>query len=399
MALLLWILYQSRTVILILFAAIIINLAFRPFSNWLQHWGLQPVSAAMLPYLLLAVGLVAALWFFVPLMFEQGQAVARIIPEYYHQLMFALAKSPNLILREIAMRLPLDPAVNLTSPETQAVETVDFSGFFESLTLGFKGIFIVTATLLLSFSWTIEGERALMSLLLALPMDSRESTRGVINEIQEKVGAYLRGQAVLCLIIGIAALIAYGWIGVPYALLLAVFAGVMEAVPYVGPFLGAVPAVLIAFSTSPAMGLWVIGATVVIQQFENVFLVPRVMRKAVGTSPLVVMLAIFAFGSFFGFIGTLLAIPIAVILQILMDRVLLQPSVLNQLDVTERDAIGVLRYQLQDLLSDIQKQGRSDDVAALDGSEHTLEEKLESVAKTLDGFLEQQATLNQEKDS
>lgn len=391
----LWILYQARTLVLILFTAIIINLAFRPLSNRLQQWGFLPIPATVLPYVLLTAGLAALLSFFLPIMVEQGVAVFRILPEYYHQIIFEMAKSPNLILREIALRLPLDPAAvaNLT-PETQPAATVDFSGFFAGLSLGFKTLFIVIATLLLSFFWTIEGERAIMGLLLLLPLETREQARSLITEIQEKVGAYLRGQAVLCLIIGIAALLAYGLIGVPYALLLAVFAGIMEAVPYVGPFLGAVPATLIAFSVSPTMGLWVIGSTLVIQQLENAYLVPRVMSRTVGISPLVVMLAIFAFESLFGLIGVLLAIPIAVILQILMDRILLQPSALDKLDTPERDNLSVLRYQLKDLLSDIQKQARTVEAAE---AENPIDEQLEAVAKTLDGFLEQQSAVGQEQ--
>ncbi|MBK9054147.1 MAG: AI-2E family transporter [Chloroflexi bacterium] len=102
------------------------------------------------------------------------------------------------------------------------------------------------AILLLAFHWTLDGPRTIQSLLLLLPMGQRDSGRELVTAIETKVGAYLVGQGILCLVIGIMALVAYWLIGLPYVLVLAFVAGVMEAIPFIGPFLGAVPAVLVA---------------------------------------------------------------------------------------------------------------------------------------------------------
>ena len=103
--------------------------------------------------------------------------------------------------------------------------------------------------------------------------------------METKVGFYIAGQGILCLVIGIMALVAYRLIGLPNALVLALIAGVLEAVPMIGPLLGAIPAALVALSIAPDKLIWVIVATVVIQQLENSLLVPRVMRKRWGSIP------------------------------------------------------------------------------------------------------------------
>ena len=100
------------------------------------------------------------------------------------------------------------------------------------------------------------------------------------------------GQGILCLTIGLMALVAYLLIGLPNVLVLALIAGVMEAVPMVGPLIGAVPAALVALSIAPSKLMWVIIATLIFQQLENYLLVPRVMNKAVGVNPFVSLLAI-----------------------------------------------------------------------------------------------------------
>src|SRR5687768_18546916 len=94
----------------------------------------------------------------------------------------------------------------------------------------------------------------------------------------------------------------------------------------VGPLLGAIPAALVALSIAPDKLIWVIIATVVIQQLENSLLVPRVMSKAVGVNPFVTLLSLFAFGSFFGVAGALMAIPIAAIIQLLLNHFVFQPA-------------------------------------------------------------------------
>jgi predicted PurR-regulated permease PerM len=123
--------------------------------------------------------------------------------------------------------------------------------------------------LLLAAYWTLDGPRTVRSLLRLLPRAQRESISELIAAMETKVSAFVAGQGLLMLVIRLLSLVAYWLIGLPYLLALALVAGLMEAVPIIGPLLGAVPALLVALTLGPDKVIWVIVATLVIQQLEN----------------------------------------------------------------------------------------------------------------------------------
>ena len=221
-----------------------------------------------------------------------------------------------------------------------------------------SAILIAMVIPVLAFYWTIDGPRIIQSIVLLIPQEQRENIRDLILAMETKVGYYIAGQGVLCLVVGVMALISYMLIGLPNALILALLAGILEAVPMIGPLLGAVPAALVALSLGPDKLIWVIVATAVIQQLENSFLVPRIMSKAVGVNPFVTLLSRFAFSSFFGIAGALMAIPIAAIIQLVLNHDVFYP-VTPELEVSAgRDFSSRLRYEAQDLAQDLRKQAR-----------------------------------------
>lgn len=219
-------------------------------------------------------------------------------------------------------------------------------------------VFIFIVVLVLAYYWTIDGPRIIQSFLLLVPQEKREKIGELISAIEDRVGRYLIGQAVLCLVIGVLALIAYLIIGLPNAFVLALVAGLLEAVPIIGPLLGAVPAAIVALSIAPDKLIWVIVATIVIQQLENSLLVPRVMSKAVGVNPFVTLLALFAFSSFFGIAGALMAIPLAATIQLILNHFVFHPTVTEPDVSTGRDHVSRLRYEAQELAQDLRKQTR-----------------------------------------
>jgi predicted PurR-regulated permease PerM len=209
--------------------------------------------------------------------------------------------------------------------------------------------------------------------------------------MESKVGLYMVGQGILCMVIGIMALLAYLLIGLPNALVLALIAGVLEAVPMIGPLLGAVPAALVALSIGPDKLIWVIVATVVIQQLENTLLVPRIMKKAVGVNPFVTLLALFAFSSLFGLAGALMAIPIAAMIQLALNHFVFQQATV-EMEVSEgRDYASRLRYEAQDLVQDLRKQARlkkGGTDLVVKQIEQAMDE-IETIATNLDSLLAQ----------
>jgi predicted PurR-regulated permease PerM len=252
-----------------------------------------------------------------------------------------------------------------------------------------KALFISIVVMVLAFYWTLDGPRIIQSFLMLIPQDQRESISELIVAMETKVGFFIAGQGVLCLVIGIMALIAYLLIGLPNALVLALMAGVLEAVPMIGPLLGAVPAALVALSIAPDKLIWVIVATVVIQQLENSLLVPRVMRRAVGVNPFVTLLALFAFSSLFGIAGAFMAIPMAAIIQLLLNRFVFHPAAMEPEASAGRDYASRLRYEAQDLAQDLRKQARlkkegsDQDVKQID---HVMDE-IEGITTDLDSLL------------
>jgi predicted PurR-regulated permease PerM len=259
-------------------------------------------------------------------------------------------------------------------------------------------VFTAIIILALAFYWTLEGPRIIQSFLLVIPLHQRESISDLVSAMEGKVGYYMVGQSILCLVIGILALIAYLLIGLPNALVLALIAGVLEAVPMVGPLLGAVPAALVALSIAPDKLIWVIVATVVIQQVENSLLVPRIMKRAVGVNPFVTLLALFAFSTLFGLAGALMAIPIAAIIQLALNHFVFQQSTV-EMEVSEgRDSTSRLRYEAQDLAQDLRKQARlkkrgSD--LAVKQIEQVMDE-IETITTSLDALLAKASKQNAE---
>jgi predicted PurR-regulated permease PerM len=226
---------------------------------------------------------------------------------------------------------------------------------------------------------------------MLIPQSRRENIGELISAMEAKVGFYIAGQGVLSLVVGLMALVAYLLIGLPNALVLAFVAGLLEAVPMIGPLLGAVPAAVVALSIAPSKLVWVIIATVVIQQVENSFLVPRVMRKAVGVNPFVSLLAIFSFSSLFGIAGALMAIPLAAIIQLLLDRFIFHPGAMDPAPPAGRDYASRLRYETQNLAQDLRKQARLTKAGtALQVSEiDQMMDEIEAITTDLDALLAQ----------
>lgn len=355
-----WLLYRFYQVVFILFIAIVIGTVIRPAVSWLHQRGLPKIAGVILVYLLLLILLTGFLLLLFPLIVEQSATIGAAVPGYYQSLREWLGNYPNQLIVRLGEFLPttLPSLMPLTTQQTGQDVMASAGQALAYVTLIAKVIFTATVILVLAFYWTLDGPRNIQSFLMLLPKDQRESISELISAMEIKVGSYVAGQGVLCLVIGIMALLAYLLIGLPNALVLALIAGVLEAVPIVGPLLGAIPAALVALSIAPGKLMWVIAATVVIQQLENSLLVPRIMRKAVGVNPFVTLLALFAFSSLFGIGGALMAIPMAAMIQLLLNRFVFHPSMMESEVSAGRDYASRLRYDVQDLAQDLRKQAR-----------------------------------------
>lgn len=391
-----WILYRFNQVIFILFVAIIIGTVIRPPVTWLSQKGVNRIAGIFLIYALIFTMLIGFVLLLFPLIVEQSTTIGSAVPDYYQTLRLWVLNYPSPFIVSLGEFLPTDlPSVMPITTQQTGQEVMASAGQgLVYITLLAKAVFTIIVVLMLSFYWTLDGTRIIQSSLLLLPQDQRENIVELISAIETKIGFYIIGQVFLCLIIGILALIAYLLIGLPNAFVLALLAGVLEAVPMIGPLLGAIPAALVALSIGPDKLIWVIVATIVIQQLENSLLVPRVMRRAVGVNPFVTLLALFAFSSLFGIIGALMAIPIAAIIQLLLNRFVFHPSNTEPEASAGRDYTSRLRYETQDLIQDLRKQTRlekGDTDLGVKQIDYVMDE-IEIIATDLDTLLDSGAS-------
>jgi len=381
-------LYRFLVVAVTIFSGIVISIAIAPSVDWLHRHGLPRALCVILIYLLLLVLIVGFIVLLVPPIVDQLTTTVPKIESYYLDLKTALVNSPLLALRQVAAQLPsqlnLMPSA-AAAPVAGSLNAID--QVLSATGVVLSGLFTLTAILLIGFYWTLEQEGALRALLRFMSNDERESAREVLNEIEMRVGGYVRGTGIMALTIFVADFVIYMVIGLPAAMAVAVLAGLFEVIPVLGPTLGAIPAVLVAFSYDSSKVVWVIAAGALVQLVENNVLAPRVMHKAVGVNPIVTLLAIAAFGALFGFAGLLLAIPIAAIIQIMLDRSLLRPQPSGLEVPLGRDRLSKLRFDVQEFVVDVRNLAQHKETGSAQSEVDPVEDTLEGIAMDLDHVL------------
>ena len=409
-------LFRFYNVIFLLFVAIAIQIALDPLVRWLAQHGVNKSAAVFLVYLLIFSVVGTVLWYGAVPLAEQMRDVAGTLPRYYYQVRESLVNAPIGLVRGLASLLPTDPSLpmlmSLFGGETgaAAAESATEAGAaanavatgaspaqsWEWIVRGsqaFLGLFAVFA---IAFYWTLEGDIIVRKLILQAPAARREELRALVTESQSKIGAFFRGQLILCSIVGGASAIAYLLLGIPNALLLGVLMALFESVPLVGPFLGAIPALIVTMSAAPDKVMLVIIALIIIQTAEANLLVPRVMDHSVGVNAIISMLALTAFGALFGLLGALLAIPLAAILQIVLTRVLFKTPINDDVSPAtnvpadmSRSHLGVLRLEAQNVIQAVRKQARNAEEkdAGIEDSAEQTEDDIEAIAAELDSVL------------
>lgn len=388
-ALAVWLLFRFHQVILLLLAGIIISLALSPVVDRLKARGVSPGLAVGIIYGLMFIAGLLLVIFGAPTIVEQVANIGAQFSDAYEAIVQNLLQTPSLLLRRLAESLPQQLGQTATPPPDDVELSVSsFEQVSRYLGLGAKALYQISAIFIFAFFWTIEADRIKRSAVILLPLNQRESTRELLVEIERRVSGYVAGQLLLSLIIGSLSLVVYLIIGLPYALVLALFVALMELIPFVGPLIGAVPALIIGFSISPLTALWTVIASIIIHQLESNVFGPRVMKHTLGMRPLVTLLALTAFGTLFGALGALVALPLASILQLLFDRFFVDTATPSN---GERDRIGVLRYETQELVNDVRKaiRRRDEELPEADEQSETVEDRLEAIALDLDSLLAQ----------
>ncbi len=304
-------LWQLRLVVALLFLAFILAAAMRPTVERLARNGIPRAAGIGLHYLVFVGLVVGFLWAVVPRAIDQVDAAVGDLPATRSDIGEEADESTGIrhdILVGVQRRLEdLPSGESLVDPAVEVTLTV-----FEIA----LGIFF---TLACAAYWIFERDRAEDLVCSLLPRPRRKKVRDTWALIDAKLGAYVRGQAVLILLVGTTLSLIFWGIGLPYWLLVGAFAGIVELIPVIGPLVAGGLAVgvglTVSWQTALAAGL----AVLVVRLLEDYIVIPRVLGDAVGLTPLVVLVAVTACGLLFGGFAVILAIPLAAVIATLID--------------------------------------------------------------------------------
>jgi predicted PurR-regulated permease PerM len=195
--------------------------------------------------------------------------------------------------------------------------------FLERFAAGASRLPALFIELILGFYFLKDREYFARILTNIIPIRSRRTVLQVASEINHILNCFIRGEVLIGAAVGTLVTAGYLLIGLPYALILGFLAAVLEFIPYFGPWLGAVPALAIAYIAGSGKLLWTIAVIILVQQLENAFITPRILSGVVNLHPVYIILSLWAGGLFFGVVGMFLAVPAVLILRVIIKHIYL----------------------------------------------------------------------------
>lgn len=297
----LWFVYFISDIVLQLFVALLLVSVLNPFVIKLSKLKIPKVVSIILSYVLIFGFFGIAIASILPALIEQTTNLANNLPLYLQ----------NLGLQNYANEEVLKQLVSqLGSVPSQIIK----AGF-----LLFGNILSILTVAIFAFYLLLVRDKFDTSLEFLFGKEKTKGVATLINNLEIKLGGWARGQFSLMLTIGVFSYLGFMLLGIPYALPLAMLAGMFEIIPYLGPIIAAVPAIILGFSISPFLGFAAVGFSILIQQLENYVLVPKIMEKSTGVSPIITLLSLAVGFRIAGIVGMIISIPIVIIVQTLIQ--------------------------------------------------------------------------------
>ncbi|MCX6702322.1 MAG: AI-2E family transporter [Candidatus Wolfebacteria bacterium] len=300
-------LFLAKEVIVILFLAIIISASLDGPVSYLARKKIPRIVGTLALFLIVFSAFALILYTIIPL---------------------SISELKDFLENIGKVKLPIFGSINGTQWQQKldqglgAITDSLFSGdasFLSIIGTIFGNAILIITTIVLSFYLTVSRSGVEKFLRAVLPLTYEEYAIDVYFRVRKKLGLWLQGEVIIMATVGLFVFIGLSLLGVKYSLVLGILAGLLEIVPIAGPIFTGIIGFLVAFSQSWTLAVYSVILFTVIQQLENHFLVPVVMRKTVGISPVVVVVAILAGSAIAGVIGIILAVPVAVIFQELVD--------------------------------------------------------------------------------
>ena len=303
-------LWVIRDIVIVLLLGVIIASAMDPVVSYFKLRRV-PRAVSVLTVYILVLGFVGLIvYLMIPPLINQVSLVGVNLPGYIEQLRDRFPEFSwfinNLDFSEFGKQL---------ISSTSGNQTV----FTRTLGL-FNGVFSIVTILVVSFYLVAEQKGMREFIKTLVPPHHQEFTMSLVDKIQKKMGMWIIGQIILSVSIFALTFIGLSLLGVKYALFLALLAGLVEVVPYIGPIISAIPAVFFAFMQSPPLAIAVLILYIIVQKIEGYVLVPKIMQKTVGTSPLVVLVALLIGFKLAGILGLLLAVPLVGAVTVLIQE-------------------------------------------------------------------------------
>jgi len=329
--LLVWFLFYVKDIVLVVLTSVVLASTMEPLIRWFMKYKVPRVVSVILTYVFIALILLAILYFFIPVFLDDMAKLLTMVPNYVDSIS---------LWNPFKVEIPTESVVAVTEPLSFGARAVndlsaqasikdflrDWSGSFQNLSEGaiklissfFGGLFSFILIIVLSFYLAVQEEGITKFLKVIVPRPHENYVVDLWHRSQKKIGYWMQGQVLLGALVGFLVYISLYIISFMFEgsienpLFLAVLAGVFEIIPLFGPILAAVPAILMAYlggGLTPM--LFVLGAYAMIQQFENHLFYPLVVKKIVGISPIVVIIALIIGGKLAGFLGLILSVPVA----------------------------------------------------------------------------------------
>lgn len=302
------VLFFAADVLIALFLAVVVSSALDPIVSWLENKKIPRILGTLAIYIIVVFMLAFIIYAIIPIALSEFTSLLNSLNDKISR--------PDLEFINISQ---LVTAINEGLGRVTNVLISGSQSFLDILSKFFGGIMLTTSVFVLSFYLTVGKDGVERFLLTILPPAYEARAIELYTKVRRKIGRWLRGQLLLSLVIGIAVFFGLWLLGVKYSLILGLLAGVFELVPYVGPIFSGSVAVLVAATNSLTLGLYTLLLFVLIQQIENNVLVPAVMSLTTSLNPVVILISLLVGAKLFGFIGLILAVPAAVLLQEIIE--------------------------------------------------------------------------------
>jgi predicted PurR-regulated permease PerM len=312
----LWFLYLIRDIVALLFVALIFTAVIEPLVTWLQRKKIPRGIGILLIYAALILIIGGMVYFLVPVIVSQTNELLNNFPRYVEKTNNLIQSVQNYSSSH-NITLENQQLLNITSNATKITQ-----GIFNTTVGIFTGIIFIIILFSMTFYLSVKEDGMEKLITSVTPSNHQEYVISLANRMKKKVGKWMQGQLLLMIIIFILDFIALYILGIPYALTLAIFAGLFEMIPYLGPIISAIPAVALGFLISPLTGFLVLGVYIAIQQMENHIITPLVMKKTLGLNPIIIILALLIGAKVAGVFGAILAMPMAAIISVLASDIL-----------------------------------------------------------------------------